>query len=176
MTDTTTTPQRPKLGDFFETVTCSRCGGEGRILTYSNVEGGICFKCGGSKRTFTARGERDLAAYRAAVDAVTVKPVASVKIGDAVRSDNMRKYVPVVAISEPWLSSWTTDSDGTKHESFSVEVTLDHAVWHDLHCPLSYRGEKFTIGTNDTIRIYPGADKLPKAESFDSRRSSERAA
>lgn len=189
----TTTPQRPKLGDIFESITCSRCGGEGRLFVYSNVQGGTCFKCNGAKRTFTDRGQRDLAAYRAAVDAVTLKPVTAVKPGDAVRSDNMKKYVPVVAISEPRISSWSwpTESAGPQpkdaifptHEDpkgwtvhYSVDITLDREVWHDLSCPLTYKGATFTIGTDDQIRIYPGAESMPKAESFDSRRAAGRAA
>jgi DnaJ-class molecular chaperone len=30
-------------------VTCDRCNGVGRIPRYNHVEGGICFKCRGSK-------------------------------------------------------------------------------------------------------------------------------
>lgn len=157
-----------KLGDIFESFSCRRCGGEGKLTQYSNVIGGQCFKCGGSGRTFTDRGARDLAAYREAVAKATMRPVSTVKIGDAVRSRNMKKFVPVVAISEPRVSGWN-DSE-MKIPFYHVEITLNHEVWHDLSCPLSYKGATFSIGTDEEIGIHPGAENMPVVESFDSRR------
>lgn len=158
------------LSEIFETVTCSRCGGEGRILTFSNVLGGICFRCNGGKVTFTRRGQRDRDAYTAACDAITVKPVSQVKVGDFVRSDNMSKYASVLAIGEPVLSGWS-GPEMTPH--YSVEITLSRAVWHDLHCPLTYKGDKFSASCEGTIRIHPGNGILPGAETFDSRHEGE---
>ncbi len=138
--------------DIFETVTCSRCGGEKRLIQYSNVLGGTCFKCGGAGRTFTLRGSRDLAAYRAAVAAATLRPVAQVRTGDSVRNANMKRFVPVVAISEA--------------QAGFVDIKLNHEVWFDLGCPLSYKGDTFSIELAGEIGIWPGAGNMPVAEAF----------
>ena len=50
---------KPIPGDkptAFESKVCSKCGGEGKIFTYSNVLGGVCFKCGGRGRVLTKKG------------------------------------------------------------------------------------------------------------------------
>ena len=176
------TTTKRTMGDIFETVTCSRCAGEKRLPQYSNVIGGTCFKCSGTGKTYTKRGAADLARYREAVRAATMRPVRDVKVGDAVRSDNMKRFVPVIAIGEPVRSGWTakpgkpaeimwaTTNPEWFDETFSIEITLDHAVWHDLRCPLTYKGDKFSIGLDGEIGVWPGAENMPVAESFDTRK------
>jgi hypothetical protein len=152
-----------KLSDVFETRTCPRCGGEGRLIQFSNVIGGQCFRCGGAGRIFTDRGAEDLKRYRDAVDAATLRPVTEVKAGDAVRSRNMKRFVPVVAVSEPRASCFQGKQ--------AVDITLNHPVWHDLGCPLSYKGEEFSIGADELIAVWPGKENMPDIEAFDSRRA-----
>ena len=41
-----------------ETYPCVRCGGKGRLPSFSNVLGGVCFKCGGSGRQATKPAAR----------------------------------------------------------------------------------------------------------------------
>lgn len=121
---------------------------------------------------YTTRGQKDRDAYRVAVEASTVRPVSDVKVGDFVKSDNMKKYVQVLAIGEPRRSSWQgIEGTDSYKPSFQVEITLTHAVWHDMHCPLSYKGDKFSICTDQNIQIHAGKDNMPVAESFDSRKA-----
>lgn len=37
------------LIDFEELIPCDRCNGSGNFPEYSNVQGGVCFKCGGKR-------------------------------------------------------------------------------------------------------------------------------
>jgi len=42
----------------FETKTCGRCNGKGRISAYSGVYGGVCFGCNGAGAKLTRNGKQ----------------------------------------------------------------------------------------------------------------------
>lgn len=73
---------------LFEHTTCSRCAGSG-TYSYCQMWGSTCFKCKGSGVVLTKRG----AAAQAYLEALRVKPVSEVKVGDLVRFDLFTKRV-----------------------------------------------------------------------------------
>ena len=134
----------------FETSCCSRCGGTGSY-SYCPGYGTMCFKCRGKGVQYTARGQRDYDAWRAAVDAATVRPVAALRVGDWAKCDALfPKYYRVADI----------DVDGDVYR-----VTFDKEI--AVPSPCGMIREK-TWEVTGTIRIHAG-DAMPKAEAFDSR-------
>lgn len=63
---------------LFENVTCTRCGGSGRMPF--SVWGGLCFKCGGKGATLTKRGWAAQHWY----NEQRSKPVTEFQIGDLI--------------------------------------------------------------------------------------------
>ncbi len=158
--------------EVFEHQDCPRCGGEGRIPTYSNVQGGVCFKCGGLKRILTAHGKRDVERYRAAVDAVVVKPVSELVAGQAVQLRDFKKYVPVTSVQIGPSEQGRYETRGTNEPLGPViydQVYIIRTQWEvtiDTHCMLGkYKTDRFEIPPDGTVRIHQG-DAMPKREDF----------
>ncbi len=157
-----------KLHEVFESAPCSRCcGNPDAFRVFGHVAGGRCLKCMGALRVFTKRGQRDYDAWRAAVDAIVVKPLAELKVGDWVKLTGMSKHVPVAAISEVYHAG-TGSTNGVVTEHYAVTVTLDREVRIDTGTPLgTYKTREFTCYVGDTVRIHPGPEfELPKAQDF----------
>lgn len=89
----------------FDRVVCSRCGGTGHH-SYNQVSGTTCFKCGGAKEVFTARGlkQRNLFLERTSVKA------GDLKLGDRVNMHGFGKFT----IKEMHTQIKSTSSDGGK--------------------------------------------------------------
>lgn len=72
----------------FETTTCARCAGTGRLAQYSRVDGGVCYGCNGSKLVYTKAGAAARKAHKAALDAALNAALgikaSEIKIGDVV--------------------------------------------------------------------------------------------
>lgn len=86
---------------IYDTVTCSRCDGVGRLEAYSGVHGGVCFKCNGSGSVLTPKG-------RAAKK----------------RVDEVQKRVCVKAASQVRPGEKVVGSDGKVRTVVSVDVKL----------------------------------------------------
>ncbi len=172
-----------KTYEVFESTECSRCSGQGRILGFSNTMGGICFKCNGQKYQLTKRGARDNERYRAAVDAVTLRPLADLQPGMNAKISDMKKYHVVESISGPVPSAcghaikdadavggYKLTEDGKTlfvHEPVMIVRFKSEIV---LNGPLGkYKQQEFEVGLSAEIRIHAG-DAMPKAEDFDSRK------
>ena len=135
----------------FETRACCRCGGSGNY-SYCPGYGTTCFRCKGRGEEYTARGQRDYDAWRAAVDAVMEKPVEAVRVGDYVKVDSYwPKYYQVADIDV---------TDGYRL-TFSREVAVPTPVG-------VIRERVWEVPAGATVRIHAG-DKMPKPEAFDSR-------
>lgn len=163
--DTNTTPKPKTLGDIFETQSCSRCGGSGHY-SYCTMYGTKCFKCGGTKRFFTKHGQRDLARYQAAVDAVTLKPVADLKPGDSCKLDNedMRRYHRVASI-ELGESSCSRLIDGEWVRHAVYRVTFERPIMM-VGFMGRYTMQTFEVPATAQVRIHPGNGNMPVAENF----------
>src|SRR5271166_1934182 len=114
----------------FEHKNCWKCGGKGRIPHYSYILGGVCFACGGAGYKLTKHGQLDHARYRAAVDAIALRKVADVKVGDFVRDSSMAKYAKVIAI-EPaasYQSGHTVNGETVWTEHACVTLSYDRKV------------------------------------------------
>jgi hypothetical protein len=61
----------------FESKTCDRCNGTGRINAYSHVYNGVCFGCGGNGSKATRRGAAARKAYNLAMSI----PASELEIG-----------------------------------------------------------------------------------------------
>jgi hypothetical protein len=60
------------------TYPCPKCEGHGTIRAYSNVQGGVCFKCGGSGRVAAKPASRSINfAFVYAGDVVMHRPAKS---------------------------------------------------------------------------------------------------
>jgi peptidoglycan hydrolase-like protein with peptidoglycan-binding domain len=91
---------------MFESKVCSKCGGEGKIWTYSNVMGGVCFKCQGRGRTLTPRGQKANGYYKGLLST----PANELKPGDKIWDAG------VTGFTQPgWkeVTSATPNKDGT---------------------------------------------------------------
>jgi hypothetical protein len=95
-------PTHDKLG--FPVVPCSRCCGTGILTAFRNVQGGECFKCGGTG-VFVKPGKaaKARAAYVEAVKAAQSKPWSEVKVGEVVLAG--RAWRTVVDIREDKLNA-----------------------------------------------------------------------
>ena len=83
MTTTTTVTE-------IETETCSRCGGCGEY-SYNPLSGSRCFKCNGTRKTYTKRG----LAAREFLTALRSKRAGDVQIGDLVDLRDNGKFLKV---------------------------------------------------------------------------------
>lgn len=85
---------------YFETQTCSRCGGTGR-MPYS-AYGGVCFKCNGQTKTFTRAGLAARKAFFAArAAACETASVTGLTAGQKVSFDGGERWRTVVADVDP---------------------------------------------------------------------------
>lgn len=163
----TPTAIKRTMKDIFETSPCTRCGGEGRLMQHSNVLGGTCFKCHGAKAGFTKRGKADYDRYQTAHDAATLRPISDLKIGDAIRSNDMKKYIPVIAISDPRHAGSGRTGDGPTIEHYAVDVTLAFPFRFDYGCGLGMMtSDTVSVFVGDTVRVWPGEGSMPRPEDF----------
>jgi hypothetical protein len=114
---------------MFESHVCSKCGGEGKIWTYSNVMGGTCFKCGGRGRTLTPRGQKAQAHYR---DLLSTR-ADELKPGNKIWDSGVPGFT-----SSGWktVQSVTPNSDGTfnvKAEGGGLTNAPAGKKWRTLH-------------------------------------------
>lgn len=93
MTDTTE-KLSPKM---FERTTCWKCDGTGHIRGFEHVHGGDCFACNAQGGTLTERGERQRAAYDAAMQ-IVVNTVDDVKVGQRVNLGGFLGRVTVTSV------------------------------------------------------------------------------
>ena len=158
--------------ELFESYECDRCSGQGVIRAFSGVWGGRCFKCSGAKQVFTKRGRRDYDAWRAAVDAIVLRPATDVVPGSFVKLTGMRKYVEVAAVEADGSTSTATSLEGVVTSHTGLKVRLVKTVRIDTGTMLgSYDTDSINVWNTDTVRIHPGVGhELPKAAEFDSRK------
>lgn len=101
------TPVSPAVK--LESKVCSRCGGEGKLWHFSNVHGGVCFKCNGAKNILTKRGS----AANTYLLALRSKRAGDLKPGDTVREETMagpcnfiRCWMTVESVVVKTLENW----------------------------------------------------------------------
>lgn len=159
--------------DIFETVTCTRCGGNPNSFSrYGHVAAGRCLKCMGNLRTFTKRGQADYDRYRAAVDAATLRPLADVKPGDRVRLRDMKRYCEVAEVSAPYQSGAyiQKDAEGNRVEKpiMFVTVTFVNPVQvFDPFMPYTSKTVDVQVMDDTKVRIAPAdSSMMPKAVDF----------
>lgn len=109
----------------FEHVVCSRCSGAGFFTCYGHINGGRCFKCGGTGFTFTKRGH---AAYVLWIES-RKKLVADVEIGDTILIEGVPGFQAsfwgkVEKVERGFVSAWRMLEDGTKVPIESVKFTF----------------------------------------------------
>ncbi|MEU9752182.1 hypothetical protein AB0D90_03470 [Streptomyces althioticus] len=83
---TATAPAIDALTIRFEFEDCTRCGGTGHF-SFNMMEGTICRRCRGRKRTITRRGNTAYTRWKEQIDARLSTPVVDLKPGDVVYSD-----------------------------------------------------------------------------------------
>lgn len=166
-----TAPVKKTVYDIFESVTCSRCGGNpDTFRRFGHVIGGRCLKCNGNLREFTRHGQADYDRYRAAVDAVTLRPLESIKPGDFVRLRDMRSYAEVAEVSGPVQTGAyiKQDEQGNRIEDpiYHITVTFVKPVRVDS-VVFSYTGREVSqqLLPGSVVRVRP-AEGMPKAEDF----------
>lgn len=86
----------------FETKTCGRCGGCGRY-SFNQVDGSMCYGCGGSGRQYTKRGLKAREMYLASIQ----HDISEVREGWLLWDD--RKWVTVLAIEADRLNAGYID-------------------------------------------------------------------
>lgn len=159
------------IHDIFESTPCTRCyGNAGAFQRFGHVAGGRCLKCMGQLRNLTRHGQKNYDAWRAAVDAVTVKPFSALKVGDYVRLDNFKKYYKVTAISEAHESGrWTNRDSQTGVETSGVYMRVDLTFDRKISIPTvvgPFTSDTWEADPHATIRIHPGAEHMPQPEAF----------
>jgi hypothetical protein len=165
MNETETKP-KPKLAkDIFATESCSRCGGSGQY-SYCQMYGTRCFKCGGAGWQFTKRGKADYERWRAAVDAITTKPVTELRVGDSAKaSKDFRRYYPVKSIEGPTRGHWGRVVAGETIWSEVYKISFEKPIV--CNGPLGrYEQQDWDVEVTGTVQIHPGANLMPQAESF----------
>lgn len=176
-----------KAHEIFESATCWKCGGSGRIITFSHVLGGVCFACDGIGHKLTTRGAKDYQAWRDAVDAVTMRPFADLKPGmfAKIPGQSFPRYYPVEAISGPVTSSvghavkdestgtWQVDEAGNTvfvHDSvYIVRFARPVVSWGPLGKSETL---EYEVKPDSMVQIHAG-DAMPKADDFDTRKKAE---
>lgn len=122
----TATPRPGALGS----AVCRRCGGEGKLWHFSNVLGGVCFRCNGRGWQFTAPGElanKFLIFLRS-------KMACEVKAGELVRVELGSPLGRQVTKFEPCVRSEMDKPTGSFH---------DERGFAPLGWVLEYHNEKF---------------------------------
>ncbi len=129
--------------DFFETRSCSRCGGCGRY-SWCAMYGDTCFKCGGKGKYFTKRGVRQEAAYVASLSI----PVSEVKIGMPIRCHDSKKFWAVESINEQ-MSVW---HEGVERIEKSMKYIMFYCVGNHY----------LSVEENELVRVmHTNAEKYP---------------
>lgn len=122
----TTTPPaevtaETKLSALLETRACGRCSGTGSFGPMS-VMGGRCFKCGGTGRLYTKRGQAALDFYRG----LAYTPVEGIAPGDKVRYDGFQ--AGSLTVPSRWLTvERIVDTAAEAAEAGTYEAALKAA-------------------------------------------------
>jgi len=111
-----------------ESKPCSRCGGEGKLWHFSNVHGGVCFKCNGAKNILTKRGAE---ASRYLVELRSVRADALV-VGQLVRETTTTSGLNSVTSFFTVASLWSIVDGKPFIPANTLKVELTHNKWGDL--------------------------------------------
>ena len=121
-----------------ESKPCSRCGGEGKLWHFSNVHGGVCFKCNGAKNILTKRGAE---ASRYLVELRSVRADALV-VGQLVREttttsglNSVTSFFTVASIAPLTLENaggWSIVDGKPFIPANTLKVELTHNKWGGL--------------------------------------------
>lgn len=81
----------------YQTRDCSRCDGSGRMVGFSHVHGGVCFKCNGTGQVMTAAGKAAFKKVKAVQDKHCTKAASQVVAGDKIKGSD-GKFRTVVGV------------------------------------------------------------------------------
>ena len=96
----------------FDTETCIRCNGEGRIAMHRHVAGGVCAKCGGSKRQMSRKGRAAHRAYEKALTERLGRRADQIEAGQTILdSYGSRRRVDLVEVADGM--TWLVTIEGT---------------------------------------------------------------
>ena len=154
--------------ETLESYECPKCLGKGHIYGFSHVAGGVCFTCNGSRYVFTRRGRHDYDAWRAAVDALVIRPVTDLTPGCSVQLPGFSRYYQVATIEGPIALSYGSIVNGELVPAQGYRLTFTRPV--AISTPVGVINETTWEVCSPTVRIHPGQGNMPTAESFDSRR------
>lgn len=89
----------------FDTETCTRCEGKGRIAMYGHVDNGLCLKCKGSRKQYSRKGRAAFRAYDTALESRLGKTAGDLVVGDVVLDDRGYTYrvdaIDFTEVTEP---------------------------------------------------------------------------
>jgi hypothetical protein len=160
-----TTPVTPrKIHEIFESMPCTRCYGHANAFSCFNVYAGKCFKCSGALFILTKHGQKNYNTWRAACDAITLKTVADVKVGDYIKMIGCSmKYVKVVKLEQG--GKYTSRSNGGETSGHYIDIELEIGVYSGL--AQFGKCKDFSLCADSQIHIHPGVGiTLPKADDF----------
>lgn len=150
----------------FETRVCSRCDGTGRHQ-HNQIDGDVCYGCGGTTRQLTKDGKAAREAYDALIDQRCNRPVRDVKAGDMIwrRRDPALPGIPPMFTRSGYyqvLQSTETEPGGGWMLGFTPSRTGES---RSMHCPPDhqvrvYNREAIDQTMKDVARDYPGATLL----------------
>ena len=107
---------------MFETQICTRCHGSGK---YSFCESfrDTCFKCKGSGKCYTKRGEIAASFYTESLKVL----VSDLKVGQTIRVETMalRYYAPITYIGPLELNGYSM-TNGIKTDTYRMLITTEH--------------------------------------------------
>lgn len=151
----------------FEKSECSRCGGEGRLIGFSHVHGGVCFKCNGKGRVLTRSGAAAYKRVQEVQKRVCTVAASSVKPGDRIQGSD-KKFRTVVSVE-------TTLGPGNGKSRYGVEGSESYVEYWTFGETIirtaknAYSGaahrEVVLAWTNETIAVAAEAVKRMKGAS-----------
>jgi hypothetical protein len=107
----------------FETKTCGRCNGKGRINAYSMVYGGVCFGCNGGGSKLTRKG----AVARKAYDAAMTIEASELEVGMVIWDtgmDGKDRRRKIASISPDLAITFTHDNNYTRIMTATTKVRM----------------------------------------------------
>lgn len=135
---------------FFETETCSRCGGSGKY-SFCEMYRDVCFKCHGKKVTLTKRGK---AAQQFYIDLCTVS-ITEVKVGDVIQVNGMThgcrsfSYRAQIVEIEFKKDAGSSLKDGVMVPYDGILLVTEHP---------KYGRSSIQASTGHTLRVYRQGD------------------